>query len=155
MWLLMAPVRCVLGATFYFVVAEIVCDTVATSQHSMLIVNAAGGASSAGLRREVWTKPKFGQRPKMLDRTASPTDRITALINRMLSERSLRFPAFPDDDLRSLGLSSLDMVNLVLAVEAEFDVSIPDADITPTRFRSIATIAELVTALQSAYEQAS
>jgi acyl carrier protein len=89
----------------------------------------------------------------MLDhRMNSPTDRITALINRMLAERSLRFPAVPDDDLRSLGLSSLDMVNLVLSVESEFDVNIPDADITPARFRSIATIATLVTALLSAYE---
>jgi acyl carrier protein len=88
----------------------------------------------------------------MLDRTASPTDRITALINRMLSERSLRFPAFPDDDLRSLGLSSLDMVTLVLSVESEFDISIPDGDITPARFRSIATIAALVTVLLPACE---
>ena len=87
----------------------------------------------------------------MLDRTDSPTNRITSLINRMLSERSLRFPALPDDDLRSAGLSSLDMVNLVLAVESEFDVSIPDADITPARFRSIATIAALVTSLLPAY----
>src|SRR5262249_14232079 len=90
---------------------------------------------------------------EMLDhRMKSPTDRITALVNRMLAERSPRFPAFPDDDLRSVGLSSLDMVNLVLAVEAEFDVSIPDADITPARFRSIATVATLVTTLLSAYE---
>ena len=74
------------------------------------------------------------------------------MVNRLLAERSLRFPAFPDDDLRSAGLSSLDMVNLVLSVESEFDVSIPDADITPARFRSIATIATLVTALLSAYE---
>ncbi len=59
---------------------------------------------------------------------------------------------FPDDDLRSAGLSSLDMVNLVLAVESEFDVSIPDADITPARFRSIATIAALVKTLLPAYE---
>jgi acyl carrier protein len=77
----------------------------------------------------------------------SPTNRIAALVNRMLSERSLRFPALPDDDLREAGLSSLDMVNLVLAVEAEFDVSIPDADITPARFRSIATIAALIATL--------
>jgi acyl carrier protein len=70
----------------------------------------------------------------------------------MLSERSLRLAALPDDDLRSLGLSSLDMVNLVLAVESEFDVSIPDADITPVRFRSIATIAALVLTLLPAYE---
>lgn len=90
---------------------------------------------------------------EMLDhRMNSPTDRITALVNRMLTERSLRFPAFPDDDLRAAGLSSLDMVNLVLSVESEFDVSIPDADITPARFRSIATIAALVTTLLSAYE---
>jgi acyl carrier protein len=89
----------------------------------------------------------------MLDRrTDSPTDRITALINRMLSERSLRFLVSPDDDLRSAGLSSLDMVNLVLAVESEFDVSIPDGDITPARFRSIASIAELVRTLLPAYE---
>jgi len=101
------------------------------------------GCSGAGL-------PKFGH-TEMLDRTASPTDRITALVNRMLSERSLRFPAVPDDDLRSLGLSSLDMVNLVLAVESEFDVSIPDADITPARFKSIATIAALVMTLLPAY----
>jgi len=91
-----------------------------------------------------------GQRA-MLDHH-SPTDRVTALINRMLSERSLKFPAHPDDDLRSIGLSSLDMVNLVLSVEAEFDVSIPDSDITPSKFRSISTIATLVTALLSVCE---
>ena len=91
----------------------------------------------------------------MLDhRMNSPTDRVTALVNRMLTERSLCFPAVPDDDLRSLGLSSLDMVNLVLSVEAEFGVSIPDADITPAQFRSIATIATLVTALLSVYDVA-
>jgi acyl carrier protein len=90
---------------------------------------------------------------EMLDRRMnSPMDRVTALVNRLLAERSLQFPAFPDDDLRSVGLSSLDMVNLVLSVESEFDVSIPDTDITPARFRSIATIATLVTALLSVYE---
>ena len=91
----------------------------------------------------------------MLDhRLNSPTDRVSALVNRLLAERSLRFPALPEDDLRSLGLSSLDMVNLVLSVESEFDVSIPDADITPARFRSITTIASLVAALLPTYEAA-
>ena len=91
----------------------------------------------------------------MLDhRLNSPTDRVSALVNRLLAERSLRFPALPEDDLRSLGLSSLDMVNLVLSVESEFDVSIPDADITPARFRSITTIASLVAVLLPTYEAA-
>ena len=39
-----------------------------------------------------------------------------------------------------------------LSVESEFDVSIPDADITPAKFRSISTIATPVTALLAAYE---
>ena len=91
----------------------------------------------------------------MLDRHMnSATDRVTALVNRMLTECSLPFPAFPDADLRSTGLGSLDMVNLVLSVESEFDLSIPDADITPARFQSIATIATLVTALLSRREAA-
>jgi len=84
----------------------------------------------------------------MLDRDiASTTDRIAGLIRRMLSERSLGTPTSHDDDLRSLGMSSLDMVNLVLSVESEFDLSIPEADITPAKFRSIATIGELVGSL--------
>jgi acyl carrier protein len=95
-------------------------------------------------------KPDTVEMLHMLDRRMkSPTERISGLVNLLLAERSLQLPAFPDDDLRSLGLGSLDMVNLVLAVESEFDVSIPDADITPARFRSIATIATLVTALLS------
>jgi acyl carrier protein len=97
-------------------------------------------------------RTKIGHTEMLDHRMNSPTDRITLLVNRMLTERSLRFPALPDDDLRSAGLSSLDMVNLVLAVESEFEVSIPDADITPARFRSIATIATLVMALLPAYE---
>src|SRR6476620_2487920 len=42
------------------------------------------------------------------------------------------------------GLSSLDMVNLMLAVEAEFDLKIPDREMTPSNFRSIAHIVRLV-----------
>jgi acyl carrier protein len=84
----------------------------------------------------------------MLDQpTKTPTDRVAGIIHRMLTERSLGNPRSYDDDLRSLGLSSLDMVNLVLSVESEFDLSIPDGDITPTKFRSISTIGRLVGAL--------
>jgi acyl carrier protein len=84
----------------------------------------------------------------MLDRQSiSPQDRVSGLVHRMLKERSLAPPASSDDDLRSLGLSSLDMVNLVLSVEAEFDVRIPDADINPRKFRSISTIGALVAVL--------
>lgn len=42
------------------------------------------------------------------------------------------------------------MVNLMLAVEDEFDVKIPDADMTPANFRTIARIEALLGALQNA-----
>ena len=43
--------------------------------------------------------------------------------------------------------NSLDMVNLMLAVEAEFDLKIPDADMTLRNFRSISAIDALVATL--------
>ena len=42
----------------------------------------------------------------------------------------------------------MDMVNLVLAVESEFDLMIPEGSITPAHFRSVAAISSLIGALQ-------
>lgn len=84
----------------------------------------------------------------MLDiRIDSPADRVADLIKRVFTKRSLTLPSSYDEDLRDLGLSSLDMVNLVLSVESEFNVMIPEIDITPRSFRSISTISALVTSL--------
>jgi len=49
--------------------------------------------------------------------------------------------------LSDLGMSSIKMVNLMLAVEVEFDVSIPQQDITPDNFRSVASVEALVARL--------
>jgi acyl carrier protein len=87
-------------------------------------------------------------RPNMLDISGdSPADRVANLIKRVFTKRSLTFPTSFDADLRDLGLSSLDIVNLVLSVESEFNVTIPETDITPKSFRSISTISSLVTSL--------
>jgi acyl carrier protein len=75
-------------------------------------------------------------------------DRVAAVVRRMLAERSIARAFSPDDDLREVGLTSLDMVNLVLAVEAELDVAIPEREITPANFRAVSTIAALVRALR-------
>jgi acyl carrier protein len=84
----------------------------------------------------------------MLDRpSVGAQDRVSAVVHRMLSDRSITRTVGSDDDLRQAGLSSLDMVNLVLTMEAEFDVRIPEADITPANFRSIALISKLVVSL--------
>lgn len=84
----------------------------------------------------------------MLDRSNSPPmDRVTSLVRELLAKRSVTRPVGDDEDLTEAGLTSLDMVNLMLAVEAEFDLKIPDRDMTPANFRTIARIDALVGAL--------
>ena len=81
----------------------------------------------------------------MLDRIhSSLTDRIAGLVRQLLAKRSIERAVGRDEDLAECGLSSLDMVNLMLAVECEFDVKIPDRDMTPANFRTIGRIDALV-----------
>jgi acyl carrier protein len=75
---------------------------------------------------------------------AEVTERVAQLVRRVLERRATARPVGHDDDLRTSGLSSLDMVNLMLAVEAEFAIKISERDMTPANFRSIARIAALV-----------
>jgi acyl carrier protein len=84
----------------------------------------------------------------VLDRThLGPADGVAQLVRQLLAKRSIDRAVAYDDDLAECGLSSLDIVNLMLAVEAEFDVKIPDRDMTPANFRSIAQIDRLLGAL--------
>jgi acyl carrier protein len=81
----------------------------------------------------------------VLDRNNSPTaDRIAELVRQILAKRGLDRAVEHDADLNEAGLSSLDTVNLMLAVETEFAVKIPDRDMTPANFRSVARIGGLV-----------
>ena len=50
----------------------------------------------------------------------------------------------PDARLVDVGLTSMDMVNLMLSVEAEFDFTIPQAEITPENFQSVETLERMV-----------
>ena len=80
-------------------------------------------------------------------RNNSATDRVVDVVQRLLRERSINRPIGTDDDLCAVGLTSLDMVNLMLSIEAEFVLEIPESEIKPANFRSISTVASLVTAL--------
>ena len=80
-------------------------------------------------------------------RSDSPGVRVVEVVQRLLAERSISRHVNSDDVLREVGRTSLDMVNLMLSVEAEFDVEIPEIHITPANFRSISTISRLVTEL--------
>lgn len=81
----------------------------------------------------------------MLDSVKPTTrDRVAALVAEILARAGKTEPVAPDERLVDAGLTSVDMVNLMLAVEADFDIMIPPADITPANFRSIATIEAMV-----------
>lgn len=77
----------------------------------------------------------------------APETRVTAVVQRLLAQRSIDQAVSPSDDLRRAGLTSLDMINLVLSVEEEFDITVPEDRIDPANFRSIDAISRLVAAL--------
>jgi acyl carrier protein len=78
-----------------------------------------------------------------------PKKDASYLVYRILKQQSIERPVSATDDLREIGLSSLDMVELVLSVESEFNVRIPEAAITPANFRSIASIDALIGSLRA------
>src|SRR6187401_1127740 len=95
-------------------------------------------------------QPSSARRFTVLDRPQDdPAGRVTTLVRGFFAKRSIDQRVEPDDDLSASGLSSLDMVNLMLAVEAEFDLKIPEREMTPSNFRSIAHITKLVRDLSS------
>jgi len=84
----------------------------------------------------------------VLDRTElNAAERVAALVRQLLAKRNIDRPVGADESLAACGLSSLDVVNLMLAVEGEFAIKIPDRDMTPSNFRSIGSVEALVRAL--------
>ncbi|MBV8927365.1 MAG: acyl carrier protein [Bradyrhizobium sp.] len=70
--------------------------------------------------------------------------RIVALVGSILERNAITAEIAPDTRLVDAGLTSMDMVNLMLGVEAEFDFMIPQDEITPENFRSVETLERLV-----------
>jgi acyl carrier protein len=78
-------------------------------------------------------------------------NRILALVKTILEQNAMTAEIGPDTLLVDAGLTSMDMVNLMLGVEAEFDFTIPQSEITPENFQSVKTLERMVVAqLQSA-----
>jgi len=78
----------------------------------------------------------------------SSRDKIFRIVERFLAQRSIDRTLHPEDNLRDVGITSLDMVNIVLQVESACGVTIPDREITPANFRSVAAIDSLITSLR-------
>ncbi len=72
-------------------------------------------------------------------------ERLIGVLRQILGpEASVPEPFPVDCQLGDLGVSSLKMVNLMLAVEVEFDIMIPQGEITPENFHSLASIQALI-----------
>ena len=75
---------------------------------------------------------------------ANVADRILALVKTILKQNAIVAEVHPESRLVDVGLTSMDMVNLMLSVEAEFDFTIPQGEITPENFQSIRTLELMV-----------
>lgn len=88
-------------------------------------------------RRDRWDS-------KMQAFNANVQDRILFLVKTILEQNSIAAEAHADSRLVDIGLTSMDMVNLMLSVEAEFDFTIPQDQITPENFQSVKTLEAMV-----------
>jgi len=75
---------------------------------------------------------------------AETIDQVANIVRQLLEREGLAHSIGHDDDLAVAGLTSTDMVNLMLLVEEEFRIRIPERDLRPVNFRSIASIDALV-----------
>ena len=71
--------------------------------------------------------------------------RILALVNSIPQQNAIAVEVLPKSRLADVGLTSMDMVNLMLGVEAEFDFTIPQSEITPDNFQSIEALERMIT----------
>jgi acyl carrier protein len=76
--------------------------------------------------------------------TKTKRDRIDMVVREFVKGEARDKPLDDATKLEELGLTSMDMVNLMLAVEAEFDLTIPGSKLIPANFRTLAAIADLV-----------
>jgi acyl carrier protein len=82
--------------------------------------------------------------------TIAARDQITTIVQSILAKRGGESFVDADQNLTDAGLTSLDMVGLMLAVEDEFGIEIPQRRMTPANFRTIAAIETLVSAVAMA-----
>jgi acyl carrier protein len=73
--------------------------------------------------------------------TLQTSSRINAIVGQFIAQQD---HVERDHDLQELGLTSMQMVNLMLSIEAEFDLTIPSAKLVPSNFRTIENIEKLL-----------
>jgi acyl carrier protein len=70
----------------------------------------------------------------------SVQDRVLFVVRSVLKQNAITADVHPESRLVDMGLDSMDMVALMLKVEAEFDLTLPQPEITPENFQSVKTL---------------
>jgi acyl carrier protein len=76
--------------------------------------------------------------------SANVRSRVVALVKAILEQNSIAVEVLSGSRLVDVGLTSMDMVNLMFGVEAEFDLTIPQSEITPENFQSIEALERMI-----------
>jgi len=76
-----------------------------------------------------------------------PQERGRSLVGQILGRAEGAAPLPVTARLSELGMSSMKMISLMLAIEVEFDLAIPQGEITPDNFESIASVEALLVRL--------
>jgi acyl carrier protein len=78
------------------------------------------------------------------------SERLLGIVRQILGPNFASRPLPIDARLADIGMTSIKMVNLMLSVEAEFDITIPQAQINPENFASVASIEALLSRMLTA-----
>jgi acyl carrier protein len=78
----------------------------------------------------------------------SVRDRLVGMVKRKLDKKSIDRPFSIQDPLGEIGLASIDMVNLLFEIEAEFDFELPQDALTAENFETIASIEKMMIGLR-------
>jgi acyl carrier protein len=70
--------------------------------------------------------------------------RILVLVKSILKQNAITIEINPESRLVDVGLTSMDMVSLMLGVESEFDFTIPQPEITPENFQSVRSLERMI-----------
>jgi acyl carrier protein len=81
---------------------------------------------------------------EMQDLAASVQHRVLSVVRIVLEQNAIIADVHPESRLVDIGLDSMDMVALMLKVEAEFDLTLPQPEITPENFQSVKTLEVMI-----------
>ncbi|QOZ48885.1 acyl carrier protein [Bradyrhizobium sp. CCBAU 53340] len=86
-----------------------------------------------------------GRRPaEMYDFSVNVQNRVISVVRSVLQQNEIAADVHPESRLVDIGLSSMGMVELMLKVEAEFDLILPQFEITPENFQSVKAMEQMI-----------